>query len=189
METSRQIPCASIVWPVGNTPAASRVFAQNVIDVMAPPEVVWSLLIDCVQWPQWYRHCSEVSILRGGPLLGADSKFRFKTLNLHFEPEVTACVPQRMLVWHAKGPLGASGAHAWYIERTERGCRVVTEETQRGILSLLLGWHTQKLLLTVHQDWLEGLKTLAESDLARLAAVPDHGNARAPAGPSLQVGP
>lgn len=188
MEKSSQIPCPSIVWPAGNAPATSRVFAQNVIDVMAPPEVVWSLLTDCVGWPQWYTHCKDVSILRGGPLLGANSKFRFKTLNLYFEPEVTACIPQRMLVWHATGPLGSSGAHAWYIERTEGGCRVVTEETQRGIPSLLLGWHTQKLLLAIHQDWLEGLKTLADSNAVQRAVVSDHGSVQEPAGPALRVG-
>jgi hypothetical protein len=68
-----------------------------------------------------------------------------------------------MLVWSAKGPLGGSGAHAWYIAPTPRGCRVITEEAQRGILSVVLGWRTRPLLLTSHQEWLRALKELAEA--------------------------
>jgi hypothetical protein len=163
MTGKTQIPDPRTVWPPENTPALSGVFAQNNIEIKATPERVWSLLIDCVKWPEWYKHCANVSIIRGGPLLGAKSKFRFKTLNLYFEPEIETFEPSRMLVWLAKGPLGGSGAHAWYIEPTPSGCRVITEEAQRGILSVLLGWHTRRVLLTSHQEWLRALKELAEA--------------------------
>jgi len=162
MTAIKQVPDAAMIWPSGNSPAESGVFAQNVIEVRAKPETVWSLLVDCAKWPRWYRHCADVSILRDGSTLREHSKFRFKTLNLYFEPEVTVFEPQRMLVWFAKGPLGSSGAHAWRIEPIRDGCRVITEETQRGIPSRLLGWHTRKRLLLAHQDWLEGLKEMAE---------------------------
>jgi uncharacterized membrane protein len=158
-----QTPDPRIVWPAHNSPALSGVFAQNIIEIAATPDKVWALLIDCVKWPQWYKHCTDVSILRGGPLLGVGSKFRFKTLNLYFEPEITTFKPTQMLVWLAKGPLGGSGAHAWYIETTPGGCRVITEEAQRGILSVLLGWHTRGVLLTSHQEWLRSLEELAEA--------------------------
>lgn len=163
MKKKDQIPDSRIAWPPENSPAVSGVFAQNIVDIAAPPDKVWSLLIDCVKWPQWYKHCTDVSILRGGLLLGVNSKFRFKTLNLYFEPEIRTFEPSRMLVWSAKGPLGGSGAHAWYIEPTPGGCRVVTEETQRGILSALLGWYTRQTLLTSHEEWLRALKALAEA--------------------------
>src|SRR5471030_3199804 len=163
MTKSVQTPDSRIVWPPKYVPASSIVFAQNKIDIAATPETIWSLLIDCVKWPSWYKHCTDVSILRGGPLLAAGSKFRFKTLNLYFEPEITTSKPTQMLVWLAKGPMGGSGAHAWYIETTPGGCRVITEEAQRGILSVLLGWHTRGVLLTSHQEWLQSLKALAEA--------------------------
>jgi hypothetical protein len=163
MPKKSQIPDSRIVWPPENSPALSGVFAQNIIEIAATPDEVWSLLIDCVKWPQWYKHCTDVSILRGGPLLGVNSKFRFKTLNLYFEPEISTFEPSRMLVWSAPGPLGGSGAHAWYIEPTPGGRRVITEEAQRGILSVLLGWNTRRTLLTSHQEWLRGLKELAEA--------------------------
>jgi hypothetical protein len=64
------------------------VFAQNIVDIAASPETVWSQLVDCVAWPQWYKHCSDVSMLRGGSRLNSESKFRFKTLGFYFEPEI-----------------------------------------------------------------------------------------------------
>jgi hypothetical protein len=163
MARSTQTPDSRIVWPSRNAPASSVVFAQNTIDIAAPPETAWTLLIDCVRWPSWYKHCTDVSVLRGGPRLGPGSKFRFKTLGLYFEPEVETFDQPRMLVWSAKGPLGSSGAHAWLIEAMPEGCRVITEEAQRGLLPALLGARTRRMLLTSHREWLRALKALAEA--------------------------
>lgn len=157
-----QTPDSRITWPSKHLPSLSSVFAQNTIEIAAEPGTVWSQLIDCVQWPSWYKYCSDASVLRGGPLLSANAKFRFKTLRLYFEPEIETFHPPRMLVWSAKGPMGTSGAHAWYIEPTLGGCRVITEEVQSGVLLILLGHRTRQLLLTTHEEWLRALKQRAE---------------------------
>jgi hypothetical protein len=163
MAQTAQIPNPRIVWPQQHRPDVSTVFAQNAIEVAAPPDRVWALLVDCVAWPSWYKQCSDVSILRGGPALSANSQFRFKTLGLYFEPVVEVYEQARMLVWSAKGPAGTSGAHAWLIEPTPIGCRVVTEEAQRGLMLLLVRGRTRKALLSAHEDWLQSLKSLAEA--------------------------
>jgi Polyketide cyclase / dehydrase and lipid transport len=93
MTKNAQIPDSRILWPPEHSPASSRVFAQNTIDIAAAPETVWSLLIDCVKWPSWYKHCCDVSVLKGGPLLSANSQFRFKTLGFYFEPEIVTFMP------------------------------------------------------------------------------------------------
>ena len=163
MTQTAQIPDSRIIWPPEHSPASSLVFAQNTIEIAATPDTIWTLLIDCIDWPLWYKHCSDVSVLRGGPLLSAKSKFRFKTLRFYFEPEIDTFEPSRMLVWSAKGPAGTSGAHAWYIEPTPGGCRVITEEAQRGLLLFFLGARTRGVLLASHQEWLRALKELAEA--------------------------
>jgi hypothetical protein len=132
------------------------------VDIDAPAERIWALLIDCARWPSWYKHCGNISILRGGPMLSANAKFRFKTIGFFFEPEVVTFDPFRELTWSAKGPAGTSGAHAWYIEPSQGGCRVITEEAQKGILLRFLGGRTTKTLLTSHGEWLRALKALAE---------------------------
>jgi hypothetical protein len=164
MAQDAQIPDPRIIWPKASAPAKSLVFAQNTIEIAAEPDLVWRLLLDCIRWPSWYRHCADVSILRGGPVLDANAKFRFKTIGFYFEPEITAFQPSRMLVWYAKGPAGTRGAHAWYIEPTPGGCRVITEEAQQGLLLHLVRRRTRRTLLESHQDWLQSLKALAEAE-------------------------
>ena len=162
MPKTAQIPDPRITWPPTNFPATAKVFAQNTVSIAAPPETIWTLLIDCKSWPSWYKHCSDVSILQGGQHLSPGAKFRFKTLDLYFEPEVITFEPNRLLVWRAKGPLGTSGAHAWLIEPTQSGCRVTTEEAQTGLLLTLIAARTRTRLLTAHEHWLQALKTLAQ---------------------------
>lgn len=159
-------PDPRIVWPPKHQPTSAMVFAQNIIDIAAAPNAVWSQLIDCVAWPSWYKDCSDVSTLRGGPLLSAHSKFRFKTLGLYFEPEVVTFEPQRMLVWSAKGPAGTSGSHAWYIESTPVGCRVTTEEAQSGWALVFVRARTRNRLLASHEEWLRSLKERSEASIA-----------------------
>ncbi|GAM91708.1 hypothetical protein ANO11243_097610 [Dothideomycetidae sp. 11243] len=162
-------PYPSIVWPAGYEPSASHVFAQNTIHINASPATVWALLVDCQAWPSWYKHCSDVSVLRGDRLLGSGSKFRFKTLGYFFEPEVAIYEPTRLLLWVARGPVGTGGAHAWYIEPTDNGCKVVTEEAQQGLLLWFIANRVRKDLLKNHEEWLRALKRLAETESA------DHG--------------
>ena len=163
MPNSAQSPDPDIPWPWSHSPASAVVFAHNSVEIAASPQKVWSLLIDCVAWPRWYKRCSDVSILRGGPQLAAGSKFRFKTLRKYFEPGVVTFDACRMLVWSANGPLGTSGSHAWHIEPTATGCRVVTEEAQTGLFLRLVGGLVRGELVASHEDWVQSLKRLAET--------------------------
>ncbi len=169
MTASQQSPDPRITWPARYKPSTAQVFTQNTIDIAASPDEIWSLLVDCTGWPVWYRHCSDVSVLRGGPRLSAGGKFRFKTIGFFFEPEIVTFEPSRHLVWAAGGPAGTGGAHAWFIDPIPGGCRVITEEAQSGLLLRVLGPRTRRNLLSAHEDWLRALKELAE---AKHQAVP-----------------
>ena len=162
MKTGVRIPDRRITWPARHDPESAAVFAQNTIEITASAKTIWSLLIDCMSWPSWYKRCADVTILRGGPVLETDTKFRFKTLGLYFEPEIENFEPYRELSWSAKGPAGTSGAHAWYIEERPGSCHVITEEAQKGLLLAVVGGRTRRNLLESHEEWLRGLKDLAE---------------------------
>ena len=72
---------------------------------------------------------------------------------LGYEPEITTFEPAHLLVWRADGPLGTSGAHAWHIELTgNNGCRVITEECQKGLLLAFVGRRIRSVLLRSHQE-------------------------------------
>jgi hypothetical protein len=47
-----QTPDARIIWTPEHAPASALVFAQNVIDIAATSEAVWSQLVHCVAWPR-----------------------------------------------------------------------------------------------------------------------------------------
>lgn len=164
MPTNAQPTDPDIPWPQGHTPASAVVFAHNAVDIVASPQKAWSLLIDCTAWPRWYKRCSDVSIIKGGSHLEAGSKFRFKTLNNYFEPDIVTFDACRMLVWSARGPAGTSGSHAWHIKPHTAGCTVVTEEAQTGLLLWLVRSRIRVELIASHEEWLLSLKRLAESD-------------------------
>jgi len=39
-----------VIWPHQYDPKTSAIYALNDIDVNAPPEVVWKLLVDAKKW-------------------------------------------------------------------------------------------------------------------------------------------
>ena len=163
MDSASHSPDHRIIWPPDHSPASAVVFAHNEVQIEASPEKVWSLLVDCTTWPSWYKHCADVSILGEESVLQENSKFRFKTLGNYFEPKVVTFDPYTSLIWEAQGPAWTSGAHAWYIEHCATGCKVITEEVQKGLLLYVVGGRVQKNLHIYHEDWLQSLKTLAES--------------------------
>ncbi|WP_435126307.1 hypothetical protein [Actinacidiphila sp. bgisy144] len=47
-----------VMWPEPYDPKTSALYALNDIDVKAPPEVVWKLLVDAENWSR-YRVSSQ----------------------------------------------------------------------------------------------------------------------------------
>jgi len=73
-------------------------------------------------------------------------------------------VPYERLAWDAHGN-GLDAYHAWLIQKTEQGCHVLMEETQRGWLNRLGNVIRPKRVEQQHQIWLEGLRAKAISGL------------------------
>jgi hypothetical protein len=69
--------------------------------------------------------------------------------------------PPHELGWDAHGLLFAY--HGWLIEPDGAGCRVITEETQNGIVPRLAWWYLGPMLKRCHQNWIESQKSKAEA--------------------------
>jgi len=150
-------------WPAGTEPEGAPVYTYNAIDVAAPPERVWAWLVRATTWPSYYDNASNIHFPGGGgPELALGARFTWRTFSVSVDTTVTELVPNERLAWRGK-TVGGTGHHGWVIERTAGGCRVVTEETQRGIVPSLGRLFLRRGLLTQHQRWLEGLKRVAES--------------------------
>ena len=148
-------------WPAGFEPNQSSVFAHNEITIAAPPERVWRWLIRAARWPDWYSNSSNVTFLSAEPPdLAPDIQFRWKTFGAMVTSRVMVFEPPHELGWDARGVLTAY--HGWLIEQDGAGCRVITEETQNGLVPKLAWWYLRPMLERGHQNWIESLKRTAE---------------------------
>jgi|HubBroStandDraft_4_1064222.scaffolds.fasta_scaffold252588_1 uncharacterized protein YndB with AHSA1/START domain len=173
-----------IRWPEQYAPANTAVFVSNQLEMNAPPEAVWEWLLRADLWPQWYPNSKNLTYLEPseGPLqLG--STFRWTTFGTTIVSRVEEFVPSERIAWNAKAT-GVDAYHAWLIERTEKGCRVLTEETQNGWLARLGSLLMPARMGKYHQIWLERLAQQAAKGLpAEVSTRADEGNFRR----SLQV--
>ena len=64
-----------VIWPEKYHPKTSAIYALNDIDVKAPPEVVWKLLVDAENWSTLLPAEDQVKILTGGRELALGTKY------------------------------------------------------------------------------------------------------------------
>ncbi len=151
-----------IIWPVRSEPSNSPVFVHNEIDVEASPEKVWFWLTNLTSWPDWYFNSSNIQILnQQSDRLLAGTKFKWKTFGFKVESEIQEYVPNTRLAWDAKA-MGIFAYHAWLIIPTATGCKVITEETQHGLICRLGKIFMPNKMFRYHTIWLEKLKEKAE---------------------------
>ena len=151
-------------WPDEARPEVSPVYSKREMQVAAPVADVFARLGHAERWPEWYSQCGTVRIVAGpSPALGIGTRFRWTVLGVPVETIVEECAPPHRLAWSGTG-LGAAAYHSWDLEPTASGCRVITEETQRGPLPSLLRLVLRPLLSFTQERWLADLaKVVTES--------------------------
>jgi uncharacterized protein YndB with AHSA1/START domain len=163
-----------VIWPEQYDPKTSAIYALNEIDVKAPPEVVWKLLVDAEDWGSYFPAEDQVRILTGEPELALGTRYSRVTVGFLMNLIVTECVPGRRLSWSTVvdgDETGSSAFHGWVITPTKDGCHVLTEETQQGPFFLEeIGHKRPGALYRYHQDWVERLARAAEAEAAKKAA-------------------
>ena len=153
---------AQIHWPAGFTPQEADVFVHNEVTVHAPAAVIWENLVDALQWPAWYANSADVQLLNPGQTkLVAGSRFAWKTFNQPVESTVAEFTPGKVLAWYGQGKT-AQGYHVWLILEQADGCRVVTEETQKGPGAIKRGVEQPRAQYDAHDWWLSALKVRSE---------------------------
>ena len=154
-----------IQWPDHNHPKNCPVHVRNELDMDVPQEHVWAWLIHATLWPAWYENSSQVKILNGSaPILKKGSKFRWKTMGTAVNCTVVEYAPNERIAWSGRA-YGVDVYHAWVLAPSSRGCRVLTEETQRGLLASLGKIVLPKQMHKAHQLWLESLEAKAHCGL------------------------
>jgi uncharacterized protein YndB with AHSA1/START domain len=160
-------------WPQQYDPRRSAIYALNDIDMNAPPEVVWRLLVDAEKWSSDFPAEDQVKILTGAPELMLGTKYSRVTVGFPMSLVVTEYQPFRRLAWATTvdgDKTGSSAYHGWVITPTDNGCHVLSEETQQGPWFLEeLGRKRPGALYLYHQQWVESLARAAEAEVAVMA--------------------
>src|SRR5207237_1437365 len=65
-----------VTWPERYDPKTSAIYALNDIDVKAPPEAVWKLLVDAENWSSYFPAEDQVKILTGEPELALETQIQ-----------------------------------------------------------------------------------------------------------------
>lgn len=158
-------------WPERYDPKTSAIYALNDIDVKAPPEVVWKLLVDAENWSNYFPPENQVTILGSEAELALGTTYSRVTVGFPMSLKVTECEPFRRLAWETTvdgDETGSTAYHGWVITPTQPGCHVLTEETQQGPFFLeQLGRKNPGALYRYHQDWVERLARAAEAEASR----------------------
>lgn len=156
---------SNILWPEAYDPSVAKFFVQNEIEINASPEVVWHILIDALKWEFWYQGAKNLSFVDPEHTeLKADSQFNWETMGMKFpNTTIKEFEPYRYLAWESVKK-SIQGYHVWLIIPTEKGCKVITEETQNGWLTFFEKTFQGKKLKELHDIWLSELKIRAEGE-------------------------
>lgn len=143
------------------------------IDILAPPECVWTVLTDFSAYSEW-----NPSVLRaeGRACAGEQLTIRARLpggFALTMPTRVVACEPGRILCWqgHLWSPAVFSGRHSFTLEPLAGGAvRLVQEEIFTGALAPLFAFNFGTALLRSYDATNRALKSRAERFGALLPA-------------------
>jgi hypothetical protein len=152
-----------IQWPDSFHPQDANFYIYNEIEIDAPPEVVWNIIIDAKNWHTYYTgvQMPVVFIDSVKTVLDKDVSFRLKTMDLELTPVMQEFIPKERMAWEVNTPK-LKAYHAWLIIPTDNGCKLITPETQNGMLTYMQKIFLPNKLINLHEEWLLRIKSRAE---------------------------
>lgn len=156
-----------IRWPAQYRPERATFYVHNEIEIAAPPEVVWDILVRAGAWSDWYEGASGVRV-KDSPTgtLQPNSVFDWRTMGRDFTSVVREFAPPYRLAWESRRE-DIQGYHAWLLIPTAGGTRLVTDESQFGLLAVLQKLFIPNKLRRLHDSWLCGIKQQAEATVSK----------------------
>ncbi len=110
---------------------------ESVIDIQAPPERVWEILVDVERWPEWTP--TVISVQRdgsGGLSVGSRAYVRQPKLRPAWW-EVTELEPPGSFTWFSRSP-GVRVTAGHIVEAVNGGSRLTLSLEFSGFLSFLI---------------------------------------------------
>lgn len=108
------------------------------IDIAAPAEKVWSVLVDVGSWPEWNPTCERIE---GEVALGSTVKaFTKMAPGRAFPVKVAELEENKMMTWQGGMPLGLfKGTRTFTLTPKGEGVEVHVKEEFTGPMAKLVG--------------------------------------------------
>ncbi|MGH2697999.1 MAG: SRPBCC family protein [Actinomycetota bacterium] len=132
--------------------------ATGEIEIRADPEVVWDLLADIDNWPNWNPDVKEAKLMGG---LRESSVFRWKAGPGTITSTLESVDRPQEIGWRGK-TMGINAVHVYRLEPHGEGTKVHTEESFDGLIVRLFKGSTRKSLQKGIDGGLVSLKKEAE---------------------------
>jgi uncharacterized membrane protein len=133
------------------------------IDVAAPPDRVWEVLVDVERWPEWTESVSAVRLLDDGPL-AVGSKVELSQPSVPTGTyTVTTLEPGSTFVWEQRQPGSKVTAHHELVALPDGGTRVELRVAMTGLIGGVVGRLYRKLTQRYLGMEAAGLKSRSEA--------------------------
>jgi hypothetical protein len=128
------------------------------LEIEAPVDAVWDVLVAIDAWPEWNPDVKSASI-EGPAAVG--TSFRWKAGPSTIRSTIVSAERPRLIAWTGK-TLGIRAIHVWRLEPRNGRTLVRTEESYEGLVSRILRRSLQKTLDKALADGVANLKAEAE---------------------------
>lgn len=135
--------------------------SEYMLVIDAPVDIVWQILTDIENWPQWQKSVTQATI---AGTVEEGARFDWKAGGLSFTSRIHTMKPMAMLGWTGT-TFGASAIHNWKFEDLSGKTKVTVEESLQGVFPRLFRKYFQSNLDAGVKLNLEELKTAAEMNL------------------------
>lgn len=132
------------------------------VDVAAPPERVWEVLVDVERWPEWTDSVTGARQLDAGPLAVGSRVEVSQPRILPGTYTVTALEPGRAFTWEQRQPGSTVSAHHECTPLPDGGTRVELSVVMGGAVGGVMGRLYRKLTDRYLAMEAAGLKARAE---------------------------
>lgn len=155
---------ANFAWPAGFAPDVAKNYIRNERTMHVPIDAVWAWLVAAPRWNSWFPNATKVELPAGATELTAGMHFTWAQSGVWLRTDVREFEPRRRLAWYARSPL-IEAYHTWDVQTDGTVTRVITDETQNGLMPSIAKPILRPRMLAVHDLWLESLDKRAATGL------------------------
>ncbi len=134
----------------------SPVVEKQQVFIPARPEIVWQIISNINQWPEWQLDVSQAELLGE---LEEGTTFKWKAGGIGFISELHTVNEHQAIGWTGK-TFGAKAIHNWQFEGKDGGTMVYVEESLQGLFPRLL---KKKFSTNLHEGMKKNLNELSSA--------------------------